>query len=97
MTAEAPPTKAVKAAPRKTRTAAEKKAAEEIELVRWTPEEVVEKQLLPYRSVRVLREKCYRREVHCHRDGGRITFTAEDIRRENERTAVVPAQRNRAA
>lgn len=97
MTAEAPPTKARKAAPSKARNAAQEKAAEEIELVRWTPEEVVEKQLLPYRTVRSLREKCYRHEVHHHKDGGRITFTAEDIRKENARTAVVPAQRNNRA
>lgn len=60
------------------------------EFRRWTPEEVVALQLLPYRSVRVLRERCYRREVFHHRDGGRITFTADDLRRQNERTAVEP-------
>lgn len=97
MTAEAPPTKARKAAPSRASKAAQEKAAEEIELVRWTPEEVVEKQLLPYKSVRVLKAKCYRREVHCHLDGGRITFTAEDIRKENARNAVVPGQRNNRA
>ncbi|MEU4170970.1 hypothetical protein AB0F46_29335 [Streptomyces sp. NPDC026665] len=59
-------------------------------LRRRTPEEVVEKQLLPYRSVRVLKQRCYRREVWHHNDGGRITFTAEDLRREAERTAVEP-------
>ncbi|MGW1796905.1 hypothetical protein ACWCQN_13060 [Streptomyces sp. NPDC001984] len=62
----------------------------EAEFRRWTPEEVVELRLLPYRSVRVLRERCYRREVFHHRDGGRITFTADDLRRQNERTAVEP-------
>lgn len=97
MTAEAPPTKARKAAPSRASKAAQQKAAEEIELVRWTPEEVVEKQLLPYKSVRVLKEKCYRREVHCHLDGRRITFTAEDIRAENARTAVIPGQRTKSA
>lgn len=60
------------------------------EFRRWTPEEVVEKQLLPFRSVRVLRQRCYRREIHHHLDGGRITFTAEDLRKEAERTAVEP-------
>lgn len=65
-------------------------AADETELRRWTPDEVVEKQLLPYRSVRSLKEKCYRREVHHHNDSGRITFTSEDIRSENARTAVAP-------
>lgn len=64
--------------------------ADDTEFIRWTPEEVVARQLLPYRSVRVLKQKCYRREVHHHNDGGRITFTAEDLRRENERTAVTP-------
>lgn len=75
--------------------------ADETEFRRWTPKEVVEKQLLPYRTVRSLREKCYRHEVHHHKDGGRITFTAEDIRLENARTAVtpqsVPAQRKTRA
>lgn len=63
----------------------------EDELRRYTPDEVVEKRWLPYKSARVLKEKCYRREVIHHNDGGRISFTAEDIRRENERTAVLPA------
>ena len=62
----------------------------EAEFRRWTPEEVVEKQLLPYRSARVLRDKCHRRALFCHRDGGRITFTAEDLRRNNEIGAQVP-------
>lgn len=100
MTAEATnasPTKAKKATTARAEKAAQAKAAEEVELVRWTPEEVVEKQLLPYKSVRLLKERCYRREVHCHLDNRRITFTADDIRRENARTAVVPAQRNNRA
>lgn len=63
---------------------------DEAELKRWSPEYVVENELLPYKSVRVLKQKCYRRLVHCHLDGGRITFTPEDIRRENARTAVAP-------
>lgn len=62
----------------------------ETEFRRWSPEEVIAKKLLPYKSARVLKQKCYRHEVHCHKDGGRITFTADDLRRENERTAVVP-------
>ncbi|WP_069885248.1 hypothetical protein [Streptomyces luteocolor] len=83
MTAKAtktPPTR-----PRRTR------AEDEAEFRRWTPEEVIAKKLLPYRSARVLKQKCYRREVHCHIDGRRITFTVDDLRKENERTAVVPA------
>lgn len=63
----------------------------EAEFRRWTPEEVIEKRLLPYRSARVLKQKCYRREVHCHLDGGRITFTADDLRKEADRTAITPA------
>jgi hypothetical protein len=90
VSAEAPPTKA-KRAPAKRRPAAiEQKAHAEAELIRWTPEEVVKLRLLPYSSVRVLKDKCYKRKVHHHNDGGRITFTADDLRRENERTAVVP-------
>lgn len=63
---------------------------DEAELRRWTPQEVVEKQLLPYRSVRTLKQKCFRRQVFHHNDAGRISFTADDIRRENARTAVAP-------
>ncbi|MFD6025665.1 hypothetical protein [Streptomyces griseoluteus] len=62
----------------------------EAEFRRWTPQEVVDRQLLPYRSARIVREKCYRRELFCHRDGGRITFTADDLRRNNELGAQVP-------
>ena len=71
--------------------------ADETELKRWTPEEVVEKQLLPYTSVRWLKEKCYQHKIHHHKDGGRITFTAEDIRLENAKHAVVPTQRKNPA
>lgn len=86
----APPAKRRRPTKPRSLTAQELKERAEAELVRWTPEEVVEKQLLPYRSVKVLRRKCNRREVIHHGDGGRITFTAEDIRRENERTTVQP-------
>ena len=65
-------------------------ATPEAEFRRWTPEEVVSLQLLPYRSVRSVKEKCYRRELFCHRDGGRITFTAEDLRLNNEMGAQAP-------
>ncbi|KOU50529.1 hypothetical protein ADK55_18445 [Streptomyces sp. WM4235] len=61
----------------------------ESELVRWTPEEVAAKKLLPY-TARVLRRKCNRREIFHHQDGGKITFTPDDIRRENARTQVAP-------
>lgn len=60
------------------------------DLRRWTPEQVVELQLLPYTSVRVLKERCYRRALFCHRDGGRITFTPDDLRRNSELGAVEP-------
>ena len=86
--------KATKRTPTSKRTPTalpEKQASQDgSEFRRWTPEEVVELQLLPYRSVRVLRERCYRRQVFHHRDGGRITFTPDDIRRQNERTSVEP-------
>jgi hypothetical protein len=62
----------------------------EAEFRRWTPEEVVALQLLPYSSVRTLRERCYRRELWHHKDGGRITFTAEDLRRNAEMGACAP-------
>ncbi|MBX9425493.1 hypothetical protein [Streptomyces lateritius] len=90
MTAQAPPTKARKATRTRALTLAEVQMPEDAELVRWTPEEVVDKRWLPYKSARVLREKAYKDEVHCHKDGGVVTFTAEDIRRENARTAIVP-------
>lgn len=53
----------------------------------------MDRKLLPYRSARIIREKCYRRELHHHRDGGRITFTAADIRLNNETGAVQPLSR----
>lgn len=94
MTAEAtkaPPTKArKKTTPRLAPTPARSKATEEAELIRWTPEEVVAKQLLPYKSARSLKEKCYRREVYHHNDGGRITFSPESIRLEIQRSLVTP-------
>ncbi len=88
----APPIAARKAKPRKTLPETpQSRAFEEADLRRWSPEEVVEKKLLPYTSVRVLKEKCYRREVYHHNDAGRITFSPESIRLENARTIVAPA------
>ncbi|MFI2349766.1 helix-turn-helix domain-containing protein [Streptomyces sp. NPDC019443] len=72
-------------------------AADENDLRRYTPEEVIDNRWLPYKSARVLREKAYKGEVHCHKDGGVISFTAEDIRKENDRHAVVPGQRKTRA
>lgn len=77
----------------KTRRTPARPTEGEAEFRRWTPEEVVERKLLPYRSPRQLREKCYRRELFCHRDGGRITFTAEDLRLNNELGAQSPFDR----
>ncbi|MCZ0207939.1 hypothetical protein OZK63_21235 [Streptomyces sp. UMAF16] len=75
----------------KTRTAAAVIAAREAaEFRRWSPEQVVALKLLPYSSVRVLKERCYRRELWFHKDGGRITFTAEDLRRNSELGACAP-------
>ncbi|GAA2630128.1 hypothetical protein [Streptomyces axinellae] len=67
------------------------------ELKRYTPEEVVELRLLPYTSVRTVKEKAYRRELFHHTDGGRITFTAEDLRRNGDLGAVEPLAISRAA
>lgn len=90
MSAEAPPTKAKRTTARSRPSSAAQKARAEAELIRWTPEEVVEQKLLPYRSVRVLKDKCYRREVYHHNDGGRITFSPESLRLELERSLVAP-------
>lgn len=90
MTAQPAQSKARKATRRTPPTLVAVKATEEADLVRWTPEEVVEKQLLPYRSVVTLKRACYRRKVHHHNDGGRITFSPMSIRAEHERTLVAP-------
>ncbi|GFH34354.1 hypothetical protein [Streptomyces pacificus] len=97
MTAEAtkaPPTKArKKTTPRPTPTLAERKALQEAleeELIRWTPEQVVEKHLMPFTSARNIREKCYKRKLYYHNDGGRITFTPGDLRKNAELGAVAP-------
>lgn len=60
------------------------------EMRRWTPEEVVDKRLLPYRSARYLRDKVRAGDLYHHADGGRITFTAEDIRRNSALGARQP-------
>ncbi|MEU7032670.1 hypothetical protein ABZ958_03165 [Streptomyces sp. NPDC046237] len=102
MTAQAPPKKTRKATrPAKTKhlasvenmapaDLASVEAAEKADLIRWDAEYVVKEQLLPYRSVRVLKEKCYKREVFHHNDGGRITFSPMSIRAEHQRTLVAP-------
>lgn len=65
-------------------------AGGEGELKRYTPEQIAKQGLLPYTSARVIREKCYRRELYHHNDGGRITLTAEDIRKNTALGAVAP-------
>lgn len=60
------------------------------EFRRWSPEEVVELKLMPFSSVRTLKERCYRRELWHHNDGKKITFTAEDLRRNAQLGAVEP-------
>ncbi|MFG3488487.1 hypothetical protein [Streptomyces sp. NPDC047972] len=65
-------------------------AAELADLIRWDPEFVVKHKLLPYTSARVLKEKCYKRLVFHHNDGGRITFSPMSIRAEHQRTLVAP-------
>lgn len=86
---KAPPTTAKARAGAATRTT-NIHVVDEDELRRWSPEEVVAKGWLPYKSARVLREKAYKRQVIHHNDGGRISFTVDDIRRENARRVVEP-------
>lgn len=90
MTAQPSQSKARKATGTKKPTLTSVKAAEEADLVRWTPEEVVEMKLLPYRSPRTLRRACNARRVFHHNDGGRITFSPMSIRAEHARTLVAP-------
>ena len=65
-------------------------ASFEHEMRRYTPEEVVEKRLMPYRSVRVLRRKAYDRLIHAHIDGKKITFTQDDLRKNAQMGEVQP-------
>ncbi|MBP2581854.1 hypothetical protein J3A78_002332 [Streptomyces sp. PvR006] len=90
MTAQPVQNKARKATRPKPPTLTNIRAAEEADLIRWTPEEVVEMKLLPYRSPRTLRRACNARRVFHHNDGGRITFSPMSIRAEHERTLVAP-------
>lgn len=66
------------------------------ELRRYTPEEVAARGWLPF-TPRVIREKCYRRQLQHHGDGGRITLTADDIRAWNESSTRRPARKPKAA
>ncbi|MFZ3569925.1 helix-turn-helix domain-containing protein [Streptomyces sp. BH097] len=74
------------AVPRKRTT----QVVDETALRRWTPQEVVDLQLLPFTSVRTLKAKCHARKIWHHQDNGRITFTADDIKRNNEASQVSP-------
>ncbi|MFF8590042.1 hypothetical protein ACF061_01140 [Streptomyces sp. NPDC015220] len=58
-------------------------------LKRYSPEQVADNHYMPY-SARMLREKAYKQEIYHHKDGGRITFTAEDILRNSRLGAVEP-------
>lgn len=58
-------------------------------LERFTPEQVEELALSPYKAS-TLRKKAQRYEIHHHRDGARITFTREDLRRNGELGATAP-------
>lgn len=60
------------------------------ELRRYTPEEVAEKRWLPWTSARIIRQKCRAQLIRHHRDGGVITFTADDIRDYNAASATFP-------
>lgn len=61
------------------------------EFRRYSPEEVAANKWLPW-SARNIRAKVHARLIFAHTDGGRITFTADDIRRTNELGQVVPEQ-----
>lgn len=58
-------------------------------LRRYTPEEVSANGWLPW-TARNIRNKAYKHEIYCHKDGGKITFTVEDILRTNALSAVEP-------
>lgn len=66
--------------------------AEDDELRRYTPEEVADRGWLPWSSPRKIKELAYARKIYAHRDGGRITFTREDIRRTSAMGAIEPFQ-----
>ncbi|MFS4103849.1 hypothetical protein [Streptomyces sp. PD-S100-1] len=65
-------------------------------LKRYSPEDVARLGYMPY-TARVLKEKAYKREIYHHKDGGRITFTAEDILRNSLLGAVEPFSEPKAA
>ncbi|WP_327337369.1 helix-turn-helix domain-containing protein [Streptomyces sp. NBC_01324] len=64
-------------------------AAGDDELTRYSPEDVAGKKWLPW-SARKIRELVYARKIYAHTDGGRITFTREDVRRTSALGAIEP-------
>lgn len=58
-------------------------------LERFTPEQVVALGLTPYR-LSTLKKKAQLRQIHHHRDGMKITFTREDLRRNAELGETAP-------
>lgn len=58
-------------------------------LQRFTPEQVEELGLSPYKAG-TLRKKAQRRELFHHRDAEKITFTREDLRRNAELGQTAP-------
>lgn len=58
-------------------------------LERFSPEQVIQLGLAPY-TVGTLKKKAQKREIFHHRDGGRITFTREDLRRNAELGQAAP-------
>lgn len=64
------------------------------ELRRYSPEEVAANNWLPW-TARMIREKCQRHLLQHHRDGGRITLTADDIRAYNAASATPPLSKVR--
>lgn len=58
-------------------------------LQRFTPEQAYELELMPYKPD-TFRKKAQLRQVYHHRDGGRITVTREDLRRNAELGQAAP-------
>jgi len=59
------------------------------ELRRFTPEDVEAMSLSPF-TARTLRNKAKARELYHHRDGARITFTLDDLRKNRDMGATAP-------
>ena len=61
------------------KTASAPRPLSEAEFIHYTPEEVEEKKLLPFKAS-TLRAKCYAREIPHNNGGGRITFSLRHIK-----------------